>query len=115
MTIINMKRWRGEVYWVNMDPAIGTEIKKTRPGVIVSNNAQNHTSKQVIIAPLTSAVHKVRHPIEVPVRIKDKDSKVLATQLRAVDCQRLGERLGRLSSEEIETLDQTLKLVLALT
>ena len=66
---------RGEVYWVRMDPAVGSEIKKTRPGVIISNNAQNRGTSRFIIAPLTSSFTRI-YPYEVPVYIKSRKSKI---------------------------------------
>lgn len=107
------KYQRGEVYWVNLDPSLGPESKKTRPGVIVSNNAQNMAAQRIIVAPMTSVVKKV-YPFEVLVTLDGKQSKVMLDQLRTVDCQRLGSKLGRLSIEEIEELDKVLKLVLSL-
>ena len=50
---------RGEIYWVNMDPTVGSEINKTRPAFIVSNNIANQYSKRVILAPITSSISKI--------------------------------------------------------
>ena len=113
MDIIHTARRRGEVYWINLDPAIGSETRKTRPGVIISNDAQNKASKRVIIAPLTSVVAKI-YPFEVKVIIAGKESKAMLDQIRTVDCQRIGERLGKLSSQEMESIDKALKSVLVL-
>lgn len=104
---------RGEIYWVNLDPTVGSEAKKTRPGVIVSNDAQNRVGRRVIVAPLTFVVKKV-YPFEILVSIKEKQSKVMLDQIRTVDCQILGEKMGKLNMEEIEALDKALKLVLGL-
>ena len=111
--IKNIKLRRGEVYWVNLDPSMGSETKKIRPGLIISNDAQNQASRRVIIAPLTSVVSKI-YPFEVRINIKDKESKVMLDQIRTVDCQRLGETLGSLSLQEMENVDKVLKFVLAL-
>ena len=92
---------------------MGTETKKTRPGVIISNNAQNRAAQRVIVAPLTSVVNKV-YPFEALVALNHKQSKVMLDQIRTVDCARLGAKLGRLTFKEIETLDRVLKLVLSL-
>ncbi len=110
----HMNLCRGEVYWVNLDPTVGSETRKTRPGLIISNNAQNQSSKRVIIVPLTSAISKI-YPFEVPVIIKGKESKVMLDQLRTIDCQRLGEKLGKLNAHEMENIDKVLKFVLALS
>jgi len=81
--------------------------------VIVSNDAQNMVGRRVIVVPLTSAVKKV-YPFEILVEIGGKESKVMLDQIRTVDCQRLGEKLGKLRVEEIEELDKALKLVFGL-
>lgn len=104
---------RGEVYWVNLDPTIGSEIKKTWPGVIVSNDAQNRVAKRVIVAPATSVVKKI-YPFEVKVMLGEMSSKIMLDQIRTVDCQRLGEKICQLSLEEIEEIDKALKVVLSL-
>lgn len=110
---MEIKLKRAEIYWVNLDPTIGSETKKTRPGVIVSNDAQNRVGRRVIIAPLTSVVKKV-YPFEILVDVEGKKSKVMLDQIRTVDCQRLGGKLGMLCAKEIEELDKTLKLVFGL-
>lgn len=104
---------RAEVYWVNLDPTIGSESKKTRPGVIVSNDSQNMVGQRVIVAPLTSVIKKV-YPFEILVDLQGKQSKVMLDQIRTVDCQRLGEKIGKIRMEETEELDKVLKLVLGL-
>jgi mRNA interferase MazF len=104
---------RGDVYWVNLDPTIGSETKKTRPGVIVSNDAQNMVGKHIIIAPVTSVLKKI-YPFEVAIVLGDKKSKVMLDQIRTVSCQRLGSKIGPLISHEIEDLDKALKIVLSL-
>ncbi len=104
---------RGEIYWVNLDPTIGSEIRKTRPGIIISNDAQNMVFKRVIVAPATSVITKI-YPFEVKVQINGQDSKIMLDQIRTVDCQRLGEKLGKLNLKEIEEIDRALRLVLAL-
>ncbi len=104
---------RGAVYWVNLDPTIGSETKKTRPGVIVSNDAQNMVGTRVIIAPATSVLKKV-YPFEILIEMAGKKSKVMLDQIRTVDCQRLGAKIGKLSLDETKELDKALKLVLSL-
>lgn len=104
---------RGDVYWVNLDPTIDSESKKTRPGVIISNDSQNRVRKRIIVAPVTSVVKKI-YPFEVAIILKDKKSKVMLDQIRTVDCQRLGNKMCKLKEDEIENIDKALKLVLAL-
>jgi|SRR3989344_4900805 len=83
---------RGEIYWVQLDPAIGSEIKKTRPALVVSNDQNNEFSELVTVLPITSQASKV-YPFEVLLEagqggIKAK-SKVKANQIRTVDKRRL--------------------------
>lgn len=110
---IRSKFRRGAVYWVNLDPTIGSEIKKTRPGVIISNDGQNLVGQRVIVAPATSVVKKL-YPFEILIDLNGKKSKVMLDQIRTVDCQRLGEKIGKLTLKETEDLDRALKLVLSL-
>jgi mRNA interferase MazF len=107
----NLKR--GEVYWVSLDPAIGSETKKKRPGVIISNDAQNMVGQRVIIAPITSVIKKV-YPFEVLIITSNTNSKVMLDQIRTIDCQRLGDKMGKLTPKEISEIDKGLKLVLAI-
>lgn len=104
---------RGEIYWVNLDPTIGSEIKKTRPAVIISNDAQNMVRKRVIVAPATSVIKKI-YPFEAKVMIGDKSSKIMLDQIRTVDCQRLGNKICQLTLKETEEINKIIKLVLSL-
>lgn len=83
---------RGEVYWVNLDPAIGTEIKKTRPALIVSPDDLNAALPRVIIAPLTSKGQPLG--CRPAVKFKGKSARILLDQLRSVDKRRLAEKMG---------------------
>jgi len=83
---------RGEVYWVNLDPTIGSEIQKTRPALVVSPDDMNAALPRVIIAPITSAGQPLGCRPEV--KLKGKAARVLLDQLRCVDKARLGRRLG---------------------
>lgn len=110
-----MKRYplRGEIYWVNLDPTVGSEVTKTRPCLIVSNDAGNEDSSRVIVAPITSSVKKV-FPFEVPIKVKDKQGKIMLDQIRSIDKQRLGSKLGYADEDAMELVDEALKLVLSL-
>lgn len=86
---------RGEVFWVQLDPTVGSEIQKTRPCVIVSPSEIHDHLKTVIIAPLTSAGRPA--PFRVPVTFGGKDGLVLLDQIRVVDKRRLVKSMGHLS------------------
>src|SRR5688572_29727898 len=103
---------RGEVYWVALDPTIGTEINKTRPAVVISNDVGNQYSDRVIVALVTSQHLGRVYPFEVFVGDGEGGlqhaSKVLLDQIRSVDKQRLRTRLGTLGSERMTEVDQAI-------
>ncbi|RQW08939.1 type II toxin-antitoxin system PemK/MazF family toxin [candidate division KSB1 bacterium] len=108
---------RGEVYLVNLDPTIGSEIKKTRPAVIIQNDVGNQYSPITIIAPITSG-DKAVYPVEVEVKKSegglDNNSLILLNQIRTVDQQRLVKRLGRLDDQTMGKVDQAIMISLGL-
>lgn len=86
---------RGEVYLVELDPTRGSEIRKTRPCVIVSPDELNHHLRTSIVAPMTTGGHP--YPFRVSCRFAGKRGHVVLDQLRTVDRERLRKRLGALS------------------
>jgi mRNA interferase MazF len=108
---------RGELYWAALDPAIGTEMTKTRPTVVISNDVGNQYSQRVIIAPLTTA--SVDHVYHFEVLVEEGEagvlraSKIALDQIRAVDKRRLGRFLGALSEERMQQVDAAIRLSLA--
>ncbi len=85
---------RGEVYWVNLDPTIGTEIKKTRPALVVSPDDLNTALPRVIIAPLTSQGQPLGCRPEV--LFAGKPARILLDQIRSVDKRRLAGKMGEI-------------------
>lgn len=83
---------RGEVYWVNLDPTIGTEIRKTRPALVISADDMNAALPRIIVAPLTSKGQPLGCRPEVT--FNAKPARILLDQLRCIDKQRLGEKMG---------------------
>jgi mRNA interferase MazF len=104
---------RGDVWLVNLDPAIGTEVQKTRPAVIVSNDFANRNSGRVTVVPVTSAVSKV-FPVESLVEIQGRTGKTMCDQIRAVDKSRLIKLMAVLSPRETAELEHALAVALAL-
>jgi mRNA interferase MazF len=102
---------RGEIFWVKLDPTIGTETKKTRPAIVISNDSQNRVGRRYIVAPITSVI-KMVYPFEVEININGKSSKVMLDQIRTIDHRRLGEKLGQVSQEELSQVEKAIKLVL---
>lgn len=108
---------RGEVYWVNLDPTVGSEIKKTRPALVVSNDLNNRHAGTVTILPLTSAVEKV-YPFEVLLEKgacgNREPCKAKADQVRTVDKRRLGRLAGTAPDDVLRRVEQALRLHLQL-
>jgi mRNA interferase MazF len=99
---------RGDVHLVRLDPTLGSEIRKTRPCVVVSPDELNQHLRTVIVAPMTTGGHA--YPWRVACRFQKRSGFVVLDQLRTVDSERLVKRLGRLSSatttEALETLQE---------
>ena len=104
---------RGEVYWVALDPVVGSEIRKTRPAVIVSNDAMNRHGSRVVVVTLTSNVEGC-YPGEALVQVKGKPARALGDQLRSIDKVRLRRKLDTLAQAEVQALDGALRVTLAL-
>lgn len=88
---------RGEIYWVNLDPVVGREVAKRRPGMVVSPDEMNRALGMVILAPVTSTVRG--WPTRVTVSLAGRRRSVALDQIRTVDVSRLGKRLGTVDPE----------------
>ena len=109
---------RGEIYYANLSPTVGSERDKRRPVLVVSNDVNNRSATTVTILPLTSNISRV-YPFEVLLSPEDsglpKPSKVQAQQVRTISNERIsGEALGSLSEELMQLVDAALKLHLGL-
>jgi mRNA interferase MazF len=105
---------RGEVWWVNFGPAVGGEVRKQRPAVIVSNDAANRHLNRLQVIPLTSNVDRV-YPSEACVIVRGKAHKAMADQLTTVSKTRLDNRLGRLSDTDLKAVERAIRVQLSLT
>lgn len=107
---------RGEIYWVHLDPTIGSEIAKTRPALVISNDIGNQFAERVIVAPISSSGTASVYPFEVLLEPVDsglpKASKVLLDQIRTVDKQTLGNRIGAVSHARMQEVDAAVRLSL---
>lgn len=83
---------RGDVYWVNLDPTVGTEIRKIRPGLVVSPDDMNAALPHVIIAPMTSKGQPLGCRPEV--EFGGKQARILLDQIRTIDKRRLAGKMG---------------------
>jgi mRNA interferase MazF len=103
----------GDIYWVALDPTRGTEIRKTRPAVIVSNDSCNSFGARVVVLPVISNVSSL-YPGEAQVEVRGKPGRALGDQTRSIDKSRLRSRVGRLSQQELEDVDDALRITLGL-
>ena len=113
MARIKLTPRRGDVYWVALDPTIGSEIQKTRPAVVVSNNSCNAFGARVVVLPLTSNVDSL-YPGEALVTLKGKPARALGDQIRSLDKTRLRSKLDRLSQDELASVEEAVRVTLAL-
>lgn len=104
---------RGEVWWVEFEPAVGSEIRKRCPAVIVSNDAANRHLSRVVVVPLTGNTGKL-YPGEAIVTVGGQSGKAMADQIMAADKSRLKGRLDTLSKADMLAVEDAIKVHLAL-
>jgi mRNA interferase MazF len=104
---------RGEVWWVSFDPSLGEEIRKTRPAVVVSNNAANAALNRVVVVPLTTQTAKV-YPSEALVNVSGRPAKAMADQIMTASKARLRDRMDRLSAADLQAVEKAILLHLAM-
>ena len=102
---------RFDVFLVNLDPTIGSEIQKTRPCVVVSPNEMNRYIATVIIAPMTTKGRT--YPTRVVCQFQGKDGQIILDQIRTIDKTRLLEKLGQISQDEQKLVLDTLAEIFA--
>jgi mRNA interferase MazF len=88
---------RFEIYWVNLDPTLGREMRKTRPAVVVSPNEVNDALGTILVAPITSS--RRNFPTRIAFELNQNESYIALDQIRAVDKIRLNKRIAVLSKE----------------
>ena len=113
-----MEVHRGEVFYADLSPVVGSEQGGIRPVLIVQNEIGNRHSPTVIAAAITSRLDKARLPTHINIRASDtglaKDSVVLLEQIRTLDKHRLRERAGQITPEDQKRVDQALDVSLGL-
>jgi mRNA interferase MazF len=97
MAVARASASRGDVHLVRLDPTSGSEIRKTRPCLVVSPDELNQHLRTVIVAPMTTGGHA--YPWRLACRFQNRSGFIALDQLRTVDSDRLVKRLGRLSSK----------------
>ena len=109
---------RGEIYLVNFDRTIGSEITKKRPAVIIQNDIANRHSPVTIVAAITSQKGGRLYPTEAPISSRasglSKDSVVLLNQIRTIDKNRLAGKIGHVPTEALRAINRALAVSVGL-
>lgn len=110
-TALSLKR--GDIYWVNLDPTVGSEIKKQRPCVLIGATPINDARRTVLVLPLSSS-GTPRPPLVIEVEYLGRNVVAVCDQLRAIDKSRLHQKAGSLKPGDLEKIEEGLRQVLSL-
>ena len=102
---------RGEIWWVSLDPTQGSEIKKTRPCVVLSHDTLNRLRRTVVVVPLSTAA-KPHPPITLPVTCQEKLCVAVVDQIRSVAKHRLKSRIETLARDELDEVCRAVATIL---
>ena len=109
---------RGEIFLTALDPALGHEIKKTRPGLVIQNDVTNRYGMTTIVAAITSRVSVPPYPNEVAIQPETPGLEVVSTvrldQIRTVDRRRLLKRIGKVDADLMRKVDEAISISLGL-
>ncbi|MBQ3118418.1 MAG: type II toxin-antitoxin system PemK/MazF family toxin [Clostridia bacterium] len=110
---------RGDIFYADLSPVIGSEQGGTRPVLVVQNDVGNKFSPTVIIAAITSQINKAKLPTHIEINAHEvgllKDSVILLEQVRTIDKKRLREKIGRLDDEQLASVDEALGISFGIT
>ncbi|MBA2652859.1 MAG: type II toxin-antitoxin system PemK/MazF family toxin [Tatlockia sp.] len=104
---------RGDIYWVDLNPTVGSEINKLRPCVVIGATPINQARNTVVVIPLSTAA-KARPPITITVSCLNKEVVALCDQIRAINKSRLKNQAGTLSEQDMNSINDGLRQVLCL-
>ena len=109
---------RGDLFYADLSPVVGSEQGGMRPVLIIQNNIGNHYSPTVIVAAITSKISKPKMPTHVGIKAGDagvtRDSVILMEQIRTIDKQRLHDKIGQLTPTEMQQVNKALELSIGL-
>lgn len=110
---------RGEVYFADLSPVVGSEQGGVRPVLVIQNNIGNRFSPTVIVAAITAQIEKAKLPTHVEIKAEkygfERDSVILLEQIRTIDKQRLTDRITKLDEQMMINIDNALEISLGLT
>lgn len=109
---------RGDIFYADLSPVVGSEQGGIRPVIIIQNDIGNKYSPTVIVAAITSQINKAKLPTHVEISSEEyglnKDSVVLLEQIRTLDKRRLKEKIGHMTDTDMEKVDNALKVSISL-
>jgi mRNA interferase MazF len=109
---------RGDIYYANLSPVVGSEQGGHRPVLVIQNDVGNKYSPTIIVVAITSQISKAKLPTHVEINAKqsslEKDSVILLEQLRTIDKRRLKEKVSHLSEDIMSLVDEAIKVSLGL-
>ncbi|MBW1604785.1 type II toxin-antitoxin system PemK/MazF family toxin [Lactobacillus sp. Sy-1] len=110
---------RGDIFYADLSPVVGSEQGGVRPVLIIQNNIGNHYSPTVIVAAITARISKPKMPTHVGIKASqsdiEKDSVILLEQIRTIDKQRLNDRVAHLNQYLMKKVDTALELSVGLS
>lgn len=104
---------RGDIYWVNLDPIIGAEIRKKRPCVLIGASPINRARHTIVVIPLSSSP-KANPPIVIPIQCMNKSVVAVCDQIRAIDKTRLLNKIESIADSDLKKLEDGLRQTLCL-
>ena len=109
---------RGDIFYADLSPVVGSEQGGVRPVLVIQNNIGNKYSPTIIIAAITSQINKAKLPTHIEITSQEyglpKDSVVLLEQIRTIDKKRLREKIGKFDNEMMRYIDDALKISMGL-